>query len=161
MYEFESSIESYILNAVERCLMYFVGLLSVNVDNISQIYNVWIKVKDFTVNYHLILVASIIFMIIIKIKTLMNALKSCGYIVGLAIDSYILENNCNVEDCDEDTLLKYCVKYIDDHVKTQQKTNNASYIRCIISLLKYDLLDGVIKKHIKNYKPIDLLNEVK
>lgn len=160
MYEFESSIESYILGAVERCLMYFVGLLSVNVDNISQIYNVWIKVKDFTINYHLILVASVIFMIIIKIKTLMNALKACGYIVILAVDDYLIQNNLQISECNNNELLKHCTEYINDHVKTQQQTNNAAYIRCIISLLKYDLLDGVIMKHINNYKPVNL-DEVK
>lgn len=160
MYEFESSIESYVMNYIEKCLMWVIGLLSTNVDNISQIYNIWIKVKDFVVSYHIILVVSIIMMIVIKIKTLMNALKACEFIITLAVDSYLIDNDKVIEDCDINELTRHCVSYIEDHVKTQQKTNNAAYIRCIISLLKYDLLDGVIKKHITNYKPIDL-DEVK
>lgn len=159
MYEFESSIESYILNYVEKCLLWAVSLLSTNVDNISQIYNIWIKAKDFTIKYHLLLVMFMIFLIIIKIKTLSNALKASHFITVLALDAYLKENNKKIEDCCVSDTVVFCRKYIKEHAETQQKTNNASYLRCIMSLLKYDLLDGIIRKHIENYNPINF-NEV-
>lgn len=160
MYEFESSLESYILNYVEKLLMNVVGLLSLNVDNISQIYNIWTKVKDFSVRYHILLVIFIIGLIVIKLKTLANAIKASNFIIVLALDNYLKENGIEIDDIDINDGVEFCRTYIKEHVEYQQKTNNASYIRCILQLLKYDLLDGIITKNIKNYEPVDL-GEVK